>query len=217
MRKLSVLILAGMMLAGCSVLPSAKSRSMATYTLSPAAASTAAAGAICPAALRVLAVEAGPPWASNGLAYTDTRYRVSTFAYHQWAAPPAAMLTDVLVKSISEGGLYKGVLGPTDPGDADLALAVRIVSGPLQTFPPSSGGKNEAPESSSESLSLAATLAATATGKLVASRSFSAQTSAAPDPYGGVVAANQLVGQLVGEILTWLGNTGGGGVCQGGG
>lgn len=212
MSKLLVLALAGALLAGCSILPSSKSQPLASYTLSPALPQTTAVAKTCPAVLRVNAVEASSPWGSDGLIYSDSRFRIATFAYNKWAAPPAEMLTDALVKAIATSGLYRGVLGPTDPGDARLVLAVRLVRGPLQTF----AGVERSPASSTESMALSATLADLARGKLVAGKEFSAAQAAAPNPYGGVVAANELAGKLIADIVVWLGATGAGGLCQGG-
>lgn len=216
MSKLLVTVLTAVLLSACSVLPTAKSSPMATYTLSPIVSQVTAATAKCSAVLRVRSVQATSPWSSDGLVYSESDYRIATFAYHKWAAPPAEMLTGALVRAVATSGHYRGVLGPTDPGDASLTLAVRLVSGPLQTFSGSSAGEEAAARSSRESLALAATLAATSSGTLVASKEFADEIPAKPNPYGGVEAANKLAGQLITEIVTWLGEQAAGDVCKNG-
>lgn len=210
MRKFLIVPLLGLALSGCGLLGS-KSKPMDQYTLSPEPTQPAGATTACAAVLRVSSVEAAPPWSGEDLLYTETPYQVSAYAYHRWASPPATMLTDAIVKAVSASGRYRAVLGPTDPGNGDLTLAVRLVRGPLQTF---AGEGSASAQSSTESMTLTAALAVTSSGKLLGTKEFSARESAAANPYGGVVAANRLAGRLIGELADWLGQAGGGGLCQ---
>lgn len=207
MRKLLIVPLAGL-LGACSILPSPKTRPVTQYELAPPPAS-AQAGAVgepaCPLVLRVRDVEVSPPYATDGLLYTQAPHELASYAWHRWAAAPATMLTVDITAAVAGSGLYRAVLGPTDPGDADFTLAVRLDKGPLQVFPPAAdGGKAENPATSSEQLAITATLANSSTGAVVGTRAFSGSRSADPTPYGGVKAASELTGGLLGDMLTWL-------------
>ena len=213
MCKFLMLPLLAISLSGCSGLFTTKSQPMSEYTLAPAVSSSAATTPTCAAVLRVSTVQAAPPWSSNNLVYTETPYQVSSFAYHRWAAPPATMLSDALVKALAASGLYRVVLGPTDPGNGDLTLAVRILRGPVQSFS-GAGSESGATGSSTESFAFMATLTSADSGQLLGSREFSAQAAAAVHPYDGVVAANRLTGELIGRLLNWLGTVNTGNVCR---
>ncbi|MGH8427997.1 MAG: ABC-type transport auxiliary lipoprotein family protein [Gammaproteobacteria bacterium] len=213
MRKFLMLPLLAISLSGCSGLFTTKSQPMSEYTLAPAVSSSAATTSICNAVLRVSTVQASPPWSSNNLVYTETPYQVSSFAYHRWAAPPATMLSDALVKALAASGLYRVVLGPTDPGNGDLTLAIRILQGPVQHFS-GTGAGSDMGGSSAETFAFAAALTDTGSGQLYASKEFSAETEAAPNPYSGVVAANKVTGELIDRLVKWLGSVNTGEACR---
>lgn len=194
--------------AGCGLLSPPQPQPLTLYQLTPAkpAASTAqpsplaASAAACNKVLRVRSVEANPPYAGNALRYSETPQVLGSFAWHRWATPPATMLTGDILKTISASSLYRAVLGPTDPGAADLTLAVRIDRGPVQIF----SASNVKQHSSVEHFSYTATLANATDGAVLGVHTFSAEHAAAPDPYGGVKAANAITAQLDGELLVWL-------------
>lgn len=203
--------------SGCGILSKPETRQMTRYQLGPAAASqstgaamSATATVACKRVLRVQDVEAAPPYASDDLLYSETPQVISSFAWHRWATPPATMLTSDLLASVSGANLYRSVLGPTDPGQADLLLAVRINEGPVQVFSQGSGGDKQ----SVERLSYTATLTNANTGAVLGTRVFSASRKAAPNPYGGVQAANAMVRQMSSDMLAWLTGLSQGDACQ---
>ncbi len=194
--------------AGCGLLSQPKIPPTNQYRIAPAAVRQPAVGIVCPLVLQVRSVEASAPWATSNMLYTQTAHSVASYAYHQWAADPATMLTSDILEALDGSGLYRGVIGSLSPGNPDLILSVALTKGPLQVFAASSGTSGGAAAASSrEVLSLAANLSNAQTGALLSSRNFSAEKSAAPDPYGGVVAANVLAGQLIGQMLGWLAET----------
>lgn len=209
MRRI-VLCSAVLMLSGCGLLSQPKPQPMTLYQLTPAqstsgsgVAATTPASRIAPACaqvLRVRGVEASPPYASDSLLYSETPQVLGDFAWHRWATPPATMLTGDILNEISAGDLYSAVLGPTDPGEADWVLAVRINHGPLQVF----SRDKDSSRTSSEQLSYTATLANAGDGRVLGTRVFSASHTADPTPYGGVKAAHAIVAQLNGQLLAWL-------------
>lgn len=191
-------------LAGCGILSRSDTTPVEHYEISPDVSMSNPPAAPCKLVVRVRNVVASTPWATDEMLYTKSEHSIASFAYHNWAATPATLLTDVLVKSLGESGLYRGVLGPVSPGNADLTLAVILQQGPLQTFPAQPNEKGGNAGSSTESLALSASLTHTQSGELVGSKTFGGSQTAAPNPYGGVVATNALAGKLLGQMLDWL-------------
>lgn len=214
MRKL-LIFMAPAFLGACSILPSPKSHPISQYELAPPSASTLTAGAthaVCPLVVRVRSVASSPPYATTDMLYMQSPHEISSYAWHRWVATPATMLTRDIAAAVTSSGGYRAVLGPTDPGDADLTLAVRLDEGPLQVF--SATEKTDAPSrASTERLSFTAILTETAGGTVLSSRRFSASVAADPTPYGGVVAAGKLTDQLVGELVHWLNKLRAGAAC----
>lgn len=218
MRRLILCSLALLMATGCSILPKPKTSNTTLYQLTPPSASTSRANTaashgtkgICDRVLRVQAVTADPPYASDDLLYSDTPQAISSFAWHRWATAPATMLTGDLIDAVTSGRLFRSVLGPDDPGQADLILAVRIDKGPLQVFTRGQDGNRI----STEYLSYTATLTDADSGEVFGTRVFQDSRKAEPGPYGGVQAANAIVSKLDAELLSWLRELSRGKACQ---
>lgn len=213
MRRLILCSLVLLLASGCGILSKPKTRQLTLYQLTPVSTSAAApatATASCAKVLRIQSVEAEPPYASDDLLYTESPQVLASFAYHRWATSPATMLTGDLLGAVSAGNIYRSVLGPSDPGQADLLLAVRINEGPLQVFRSQGKGKQD----STERLSYTATLTDAGTGNVLATRMFSASREAAPDPYHGVQAANAIVTQLDARVVSWLRGLAGSEACK---
>ncbi len=212
------LILCSVMLlfSGCSILSKPEAHQTTRYQLGAAAstgavlAASATAPAACDRVLRIQNVEAAPPYASDGLLYSDSPQVIDSFAWHRWVTTPATMLTADMLNSVSAANLYRSVLGPTDPGQADLLLAVRINEGPIQVFSTGSGGSKQ----SAERLSYTATLTNAGTGAVLGTRVFSSSRKAEPNPYGGVKAADAMVRKLNSDLLSWLGSLNQGDSCR---
>jgi ABC-type uncharacterized transport system auxiliary subunit len=194
-------------LAGCGLIPKPDNTAVNQYDITPKVAARNTTTVTCAKVLEVRGVSASAPWMGTDMLYTQNKHEIKSYAYNQWAATPATMLGHALVSALKDSDLYRGVLGPSTPGSADLILAVTLNRGPLQVFPPQSGENGNTADSSREALSLSATLASMTTGQLIASKTFSDSQAANADPYGGVVAANALAGRLFGEMLDWLGKS----------
>lgn len=217
MRRL-ILCSAILLVSGCGLLSQPKPQPMTQYQLTPVPASaapvanaaTGMAPAPCTKVLRVRSVQANPPYASDSLLYSETPQVLDSFAWHRWATPPANMLTSDILGVVSGSRLFRAVLGPEDPGEADLVLAVRVDRGPLQVFSGSAGGSRR----STEQLTYTATLTNTGNGQVIGTRVFSASLAADPTPYGGVKAANAIVARLNGQLLSWLREMSTGTACK---
>ncbi len=204
------------LIAGCGLLSRADETPVEQYEIAPDVTMSQPPAAPCKLVVRVRNIEANTPWASDNMLYTKSEHAIASFAYHRWAAAPATLLTDTLVKTLAANGLYRGVLGPVSPGNADLTLAVTLQNGPLQSFSAPAAEKGGNSGSSTESLTLAASLTHTQSGALIAGKTFEGSESAAAGPYGGVVATNALAGRLLGEMLDWLVQTNSTLACSGG-
>lgn len=205
------MIVSAALLGGCGLLSRPKTPPVNQYQIAPHVAG-GKASATCALVLQVRGVAASTPWATNNMLYTQTAHSLASYAYHQWAAEPATMLTDAIVGALDTRGLYRGVLGPASPGDSDLTLAVTLTRGPVQVFQGQTGTnragtKNGGSATSQEALALAVNLTEAESGKLIASKGFAAEQSAAPNAYGGVTATNALAGKLIGRMLDWLAQT----------
>lgn len=189
-------------LAACSILPKPSTHAVTRYELAPKIPNLARPKFMSSDVLRVNAVQAEEPYATDDLVYSEHPLALASFAYHQWVAPPASMFTHELVAALSKSKLYREVLGPTDPGHAQEILAVRITRGPVQIFHKSR--QRAAPQVSKEQMVIKAVLTNADTGRVLASKFFSASESAKPNPYGGVAAANALAGDLLASLEKWL-------------
>lgn len=194
-------------LAGCGLIPQPDSTPVNQYNIAPTAATANVNAATCGLVVEMREVAASAPWTSNNMLYMQGKHDIDSYAYNRWAATPATMLGHSLVGALEQSDLYRGALAPTNPGRPDLILSVNLRRGPLQVFPPQSSGDKSEPASSREELALSATLTEADSGKLVAGKRFSGTESAAPNPYGGVKAANALAGRLIEQLLGWLAET----------
>ncbi len=216
MRRL-ILCSIVLLFSGCSILSKPEAHQVTRYQLgavastgSASAAAAASAPPACNRVLRIQDVEAAPPFASDSLMYSDSPQALSSFAWHRWATTPATMLTADLLSTVSGANLYRSVLGPTDPGQADFLLAVRINEGPVQVFSTDSAGNRQ----SVERFGYTATLTNAGTGSVLGTKVFSASRNASPDPYGGVKAADAMVRKLNADMLSWLSNLSQGASCR---
>lgn len=203
------------LIAGCGFLSRGDTVPVEKYEIAPKVTISNPPAAPCKLVVRVVNIEANTPWATEDMLYTESAHSIASFAYHRWAAPPASMLTEALVNALGASGLYRGVLGPVNPGNGDLTLAVTLQSGPLQSFTGRADEKGGNAGSSTESLVLSASFTHTQSGELIANKTFDGSMAAAADPYGGVAAANALAGKLFGEMLDWLAQTNGTLACSG--
>ncbi|OGW50194.1 MAG: hypothetical protein A2V62_10880 [Nitrospirae bacterium RBG_19FT_COMBO_58_9] len=138
---------------------------------------------------------AQPGFDTPRMAYTQRPYEVSYYATHQWADPPARMLTPVLIQALEQTGYWRAIVPmPTSvrgdhrvdidqlelvqiflqkPSQVRIALRVQVVKLP-------------------EYLGLGTRLFD------------AAEAASTDDAYGGAVAANRVAERLVQEIAGWL-------------
>jgi cholesterol transport system auxiliary component len=194
-----LLVAAASGLAGCaSLLPApAGHRPVTTYRLAPVLPAEATRSGTGPTVL-VSLPEALPGYATSSMAYVKQRYRLDYYAYHQWVAPPAAMLRPLLAAALrSQSDVGAVVAGDSAGVLADLRLDTSILY-LYQDFRthPSRGW-----------VALAVRLVDLSRGRVLATRIFEAEAPApADDPYGGVVAINRALARLLPEVAKFVGD-----------
>jgi cholesterol transport system auxiliary component len=142
------------------------------------------------------AIALSPPEAAAGygtrrMAYVESDYRLDYFAENEWVDTPSRMLHPLLTKALRATGRFRGVAEEGQGIATDLRLDTLILE-VRQDFrrQPSRG-----------SVRLRAHLLDTKGRRLLATRSFEAQAPApSDDPYGGVVAINQVLAELIREV-----------------
>jgi len=184
-------------LAGCLSL-SREDRPIHTFTLSlgSSAGGTTASAGKPGAGILVVNVPVGQPgFDTPRMAYMQRPYEVSYYATHQWADPPARMLTPVLVQALEQTGHWRAIVPmPTSVrGDHRMDIdQVVLVQDFLQ-------------KPSQVRVALRIQLLKLPEYLVLGTRLFDvAEEAPNDDAYGGVVAANRAVERLVKEVAGWL-------------
>lgn len=132
------------------------------------------------------------------IVYLREKHRIESFASNQWVDTPAQMLMPLIVHALQHDGAFAAVLGAPTAAAGDRRLDTELVR-LQQEF-------SERP--SRVRLTLRAVLIDSATRRVVAWREFEASVAApSDDPYGGVVAANQAVRQVLDELAAFCSRT----------
>lgn len=135
---------------------------------------------------------AAPGHDSQHIVYVRVAHQLEHFARSDWVDTPARMIAPLIVSAIENTGAFRAI-GPATSGIAgDLRLDTEV----LRLQQEFGGGPSRV------RFTLRATLSDNATRQVISWREFDATAaSASENPYGGVVAANQVV-QLVMEQLS---------------
>jgi len=169
-----------------------------TYVLSPPQADAPSRAGSGPV-LVVAPPQAQPGYDTPGMVYIERPHELEYFARSQWADLPTSMLGPVLVNALSASGRFQAVVaGPADIS-GDLRLETRIVS-LRQEFDS---------KPSRARVSLRAQLVDLESREVLATRTFEAvRPATSDDPYGGVVAINQALGELLDELVEFCAGRG---------
>jgi cholesterol transport system auxiliary component len=184
------------LLAGCGPLLPKPPQAPAQFALDDAtpAATPATAPAATAPTLLVAAPRAAAGFETRNIVYVRQAHAIEAFAYSQWVDTPAQMLAPLIVNALERTGAFRAVLRAPTAASAELRLDTELIR--LQhefTEPPSR-----------VRLTLRAVLVDTAARRVVAWREFDASVvSASEDPYGGVLAANEAVKQVLTELAAF--------------
>jgi cholesterol transport system auxiliary component len=185
-------------LAGCPFLPR-EERPIHTFTLSLGSSGGGAATYVGKPGAGILVVNmpvGQPGFDTPRMAYMQRPFEVSYYATHQWADPPARMLTSLLVQALEQrGGYWRAVVPmPTSVrGDHRMDIdQVALVQDFLQ-------------KPSQVRVSLRIQIIKLPEYLVLGTRLFDvAEEASNDDAYGGVIAANRAVERLVKEVAGWL-------------
>lgn len=184
-------------LAGCLSLPR-EERPIHTFILSldRSAGGATIAGVKPGTGILVVNVPvAQPGFDSPRMAYTQRPYEVSYYATHQWADPPARMLTPLLVQALEQTGYWRAIAPmPTSVrGDHRVDIDQLVL---LQDF---------LQKPSQVRVALRVQVIKVPEYLVLGTRLFEMVEEASnDDAYGGAVAANRAVERLVKEVAGWL-------------
>jgi cholesterol transport system auxiliary component len=181
---------AAALLSACSALQPPPEEIRSTYVLEarPLAGS--------PRAKRDLVLAVSMPRARPGfdtpqMAYERRPHELEYFTRNRWADAPARMLAPLLAQALEQSGTLRGVVQAPSVAAADRRLDVEIVR-LVQDF---------STRPSRVRFTLRAQLIDVGARRVLATREFDEVESApSDDPYGGVIAANQALGRLLGQL-----------------
>lgn len=190
---------AAVLLYGCSAFAPTTTRPPAFYSLDNAPAVSAlptirTAGAPSAATLVV-----NPPYAAAGfdsqrIVYVREPHKLEYFAHSEWVDPPARMLGALLVDALEKGGGFKAVVLTPGASAGELRLDTSIIR--LQ--------QDFTQHPSQVRFTLRAYLVEEKSRSVIAQREFNGYANAiTDDPYGGVVAANAAVQDVLAQLAAF--------------
>ena len=184
-----LVLLLSVLSTGCSVLPGPPPEAIDEYTLEYTAdPNTAMAPASDAAVLIVSTPRAHGGYDSARIAYMRQAYGLRYYTRSRWAATPARMLAPLLADAIQETGRFQALHRPPGTVVANIRLDTELIRF-HQDF---------MVQPSAMRITLRAQLVDLKAGRVLATRLFDlTEPSASEDAYGGVVAANRAVRQLL--------------------
>ena len=204
--RLAVAALLLLLPAACSMFDGAKVPPPAFYSLSGVGASppTKAAAARLDAdtapTLIVNPPRAAPGFDSQRIIYVREPYQLEYFAHSEWIDTPARMIAQRIVAALEGSGAFRAVVLAPSAAAGDLRLDVEIIR--LQQEFDRSPSRTR--------FTLRAYLVDNGSRQVLAWREFD-ETVTAPqaNPYGGVMAANSAVQQVVQRLARFCADAAG--------
>lgn len=143
-------------------------------------------------AILVMPMQSNPIYDTTQIAYSLRPYQVAYFAKNQWATTPAQMIQLLIVQTLQNSGYFRVVSLAPVLGHYNYILTTRLIELRQMFMVPQSVVR----------IKMRAELADASTGKIIASREFSAfQTAPQNTPYSGVQAANIAVANVLKQLL----------------
>lgn len=191
-RNFLYLVAAAWLLSACSLLPKPEPVSINQYLLeySPGRQAARQIPADAPVIL-VTVPRAHGGYDSSRIAYMKEDYGLRYYTRSRWADTPARMLAPLLADAIQSTGQFQALYATSGSVSADMRLDTELIRfhQDFRSLP------------SEMHITLRAHLIDLASGEVLATllvdRSMAADTD---DAFGGVVAANRLLGQVLDEL-----------------
>jgi cholesterol transport system auxiliary component len=188
-KFLNYLVLSSaILLSSCSVFPPAKSN---TNNYQLAQTPSVSNRSMRPITLLVLKPETNSIYNTNQIAYTLRPYEVAYFSKNHWADTPPNMLQQLIIQTLQNTHYYRAIVSPPFAGRYDYLLTSQLIE-LKQDF---------MHNPSIVRVVLRAQLTRASTGRIVAAKQFS-DSQIAPEntPYGGVIAANRAVANVLAQL-----------------
>ncbi|MFZ3003890.1 MAG: ABC-type transport auxiliary lipoprotein family protein [Undibacterium umbellatum] len=178
-------------LTACSALQPANVAPMAVYRLDAVVPGSSPAPVTATASILVGNIRAAAGFDTSRMLFMRQPYQIEEFQQSQWQKPPAAMLMPLVATTLESSGIFKVVLQAPSAVLTTYRLDLEILS--LQ--------QDFSSTPSSIQFKLRAHLSDRQNQQIIAWREFSASTAtASEDAYGGVVASNQAVAQVLQQL-----------------
>jgi cholesterol transport system auxiliary component len=191
-RNFLYLVAAAWLLSACSLLPKPEPVSTNQYLLEYSPGRQAARQTRADAPVMLISVpRAHGGYDSSRIAYMKEDYGLRYYTRSRWADTPARMLAPLLADAIQSTGQFQALYATSGSVSADMRLDTELIRfhQDFRSLP------------SEMHITLRAQLIDLASGEVLATllvdRSMTADTD---DAFGGVVAANRLLGQVLDEL-----------------
>ena len=192
MRRVVILAMWPLLLAGCSLWPQAAADEPALHVLDarPAVAAPARRELV----LAVSAPRAAPGYDSAAMAYMEKANALDHYATHRWADTPARLLGPLVTRTLEDTGSFRTVLQAGSGLQADLRLDTEIVW--LR--------QSYLARPSRVEFTLRAQLVDLPGRRVLATRYIEvAQEAPSDDAAGGVAATNAAVGRALAQVAAF--------------
>ena len=200
--KLSVcgmasLLVAACLISGCSVLPKPEPVAMNQYLLEYTPHQPASGSVDDMPVLIVTAPRAHGGYDSHRIAYMKQEFALRYYTRSRWADTPSRMLAPLLADAMQATGQFQALYATPGSIAADYRLDTELIR-LHQDF---------TQQPSVVHITLRAQLVDLQAGRVVGTRQFDiTEPTATQDSYGGVVAANKAVSQLLDELAQFCVN-----------
>ncbi len=189
-KNIVLILIAQFVLSGCSMFSPVKTEQTNTYVLNtlPRPVVKKPTHRI---SLMIMQPEASQIYETTQMAYSTQAYQMAYFGKNSWADTPAQMLQSLLVQTLQDTHYFHSVGVPSSLGHYDYVLSTQLLNFEQRFFE----------KSSHVVVTLRVQVIKMASNQVVAAKQFTV-TEMAPQnsPYGGVVAANQAVAKMMGQV-----------------
>lgn len=146
--------------------------------------------------LMVAQLTAAPGFESTRIVYVKRPHELQAFARSEWVDTPARMLAPLLVRALGRSGAFAAVTDVRSGAAAELRLEAEVVR--LQ--------QEFTSHPSRVRLTVRVQLSNVQSRRVLGVREFEAVEEApSDDPYGGVVAANRAVREVLDAVVSYCG------------
>lgn len=166
-----------------------------TYTISYAGNPLLVRQAPINKSVTVLPINASRGFDSSAMIYQTKPYLLTSFGLNAWIAPPASLMSPLLLKALQNSGNFKNVVNGPAVSNTDYTINTML----LELY------QDFTVKPSEIVLSLDVDIVNNENSQVVADKVFSARVKAPENnPYGGVVATNEAFSQLLSQITQFL-------------